>query len=45
MHLNNNKNIESNDEKMRQLATALYLIDKLALRVGSQKTKKALLIR
>jgi DNA topoisomerase I len=41
VHLNNNKNIESNDEKIRQLATALYLIDKLALRVGSQKTKKS----
>ncbi|VVU94647.1 Eukaryotic DNA topoisomerase I, catalytic core [seawater metagenome] len=40
IHLNNNKNIDSTDEKTRQLATALYLIDNLALRVGSSKNKK-----
>ncbi len=40
IHLKNNKNIESTDERKKQLATALYLIDKLALRVGSSKNKK-----
>ena len=33
----NNDNLESNDVKQRQLATALYLIDKFALRVGNEK--------
>jgi len=40
VHLNNNKNLESEDLKIKQLATALYFIDTLALRVGSQKNKK-----
>ena len=40
IHFNNNKNIEADDERVKQLATALYLIDKLALRVGSSKNKK-----
>ena len=40
IRLNNNKNIISSDEKVKQLATALYLIDNLALRVGSQKNSK-----
>lgn len=40
VHLNNNKNLESEDLKTKQLATALYFIDTLALRVGSQKNKK-----
>ena len=33
----NNKNISSPDIKTRQLATALYLIDEYALRVGNEK--------
>lgn len=33
----NNVNMESTDYETRQLATALYLIDKLALRVGNEK--------
>lgn len=33
----NNKNLESNDVVKKQLATALYFIDKLALRVGNEK--------
>jgi len=32
------KDIQSSDEKKKQLATALYLIDNLALRVGSSKS-------
>merc|ERR1711988_187899 len=32
VHLNNNKNLESEDLKTKQLATALYFIDTLALR-------------
>lgn len=35
----NNSNLESNDMKIRQLATALYFIDKLALRVGNEKSE------
>lgn len=31
------RKMKSNDEKERQLATATYLIDKLALRVGNEK--------
>ena len=33
----NNKNLSSDDIKIKQLATALYFIDKLALRVGNEK--------
>ena len=33
----NEANMESNDLETRQLATALYLIDKLALRIGNEK--------
>jgi len=33
----NNNNINSDDEKTKQLACALYLIDNLALRVGNEK--------
>ena len=33
----NNDNIVSGDKKTRQLATALYFIDNLALRVGNEK--------
>jgi len=35
----NNNNLESNDIKIKQLATALYFIDKLALRVGNEKSE------
>lgn len=35
----NNKNMESNDPVMRQIATAVYLIDTFALRVGNEKGK------
>ena len=34
------KELESNDIKKKQLATALYLIDNLALRVGGKKDSK-----
>lgn len=33
----NDKNLASSDMKMRQIATALYFIDYLALRVGNEK--------
>lgn len=33
----NNENLESNDEKIKQLSTALYFIDNFALRVGNEK--------
>jgi len=33
----NNENLESENIELRQLATALYFIDKLALRVGNEK--------
>lgn len=33
----NNENLESKNEELRQLATALYFIDKLALRIGNEK--------
>lgn len=33
----NNKNLISENNKIKQLATALYLIDNLALRVGNEK--------
>jgi DNA topoisomerase-1 len=33
----NTMNLESNDLKVKQLATALYFIDKLAIRVGNEK--------
>ena len=36
----NTENLTSENEKVRQLATALYFIDKLALRVGNEKGKK-----
>ena len=32
--------LESDDDKIRQMATALYFIDRLALRVGGKKDKK-----
>lgn len=34
----NEKNMSSSDVKLRQTATALYFIDKLALRVGNEKS-------
>jgi DNA topoisomerase-1 len=34
----NNQNLHSNDMKVKQLATALYFIDKLAIRVGNEKS-------
>jgi len=34
----NTKNLHSNDLKIKQLSTALYFIDKLALRVGNEKS-------
>jgi DNA topoisomerase-1 len=34
---NNNDNINNKDSKIRQIATSLYFIDKLALRVGNEK--------
>lgn len=34
----NYENMSHSDEKMRQIATALYLIDNLALRVGNEKS-------
>jgi len=37
----NNENLESKNIKIKQLATALYIIDKLALRVGNEKGKDA----
>lgn len=37
----NEKNLVSEDEKSRQIATALYFIDKLALRVGNEKGEDA----
>jgi DNA topoisomerase-1 len=33
----NDKNLKSNDIKIKQIATALFFIDKLALRVGNEK--------
>jgi len=33
----NNDNLKSTDVKIRQIATALYFIDKLAIRVGNEK--------
>jgi len=33
----NNNNLISSDEKMRQIATVVYLIDKLAIRAGNEK--------
>jgi DNA topoisomerase I len=33
----NSKNLESNDIKLRQIATAFYFIDNFALRVGGEK--------
>ena len=33
----NNENLESSDPKLKQLSTALYFIDKLALRIGNEK--------
>jgi len=38
---NNDTNLQSRDMKTKQLATALYIIDKLALRVGNEKGKDA----
>jgi DNA topoisomerase-1 len=38
---NNDSNLQSRDMKTKQLATALYIIDKLALRVGNEKGKDA----
>lgn len=35
----NDENLHSDDEYTRQIATALYFIDKLALRVGNEKGK------
>lgn len=35
----NEENMKSSDKVYQQLATALYLIDKLALRIGNEKTE------
>lgn len=35
----NNQNLSSNNEKLQQLATCCYFIDKLALRAGNEKGK------
>lgn len=35
----NEKNMKSNDTKIKQTSTALYFIDKLALRVGNEKSE------
>lgn len=35
----NHKNMLSSDKQLKQLATALWLIDRLSLRVGNEKTK------
>lgn len=35
----NRKNMLSSDKQLKQLATALWLIDRLSLRVGNEKTK------
>lgn len=35
----NDKNIESNNEKLRQIGTSLYFIDNMALRIGNEKGK------
>jgi len=35
----NNQNLNSSDLKIRQTATALYFIDKLAIRVGNEKAE------
>lgn len=35
----NEKNLESKDIKIRQISTALFFIDKLALRVGNEKSE------
>jgi DNA topoisomerase-1 len=37
IRLENTKNLESNDIKFRQIATAFYFIDNFALRVGGEK--------
>ena len=37
----NNENLISNNKKTKQLATALFIIDKLALRIGNEKGKDA----
>lgn len=35
----NDKNLKSNDIKIRQIATCLFFIDKLALRIGNEKSE------
>ena len=35
----NEKNMKSGDAKLKQISTALYFIDKLALRVGNEKSE------
>lgn len=35
----NDKNLNSDDEKTKQIATALYFIDKLGIRVGNEKSE------
>ena len=35
----NDKNLSNDDEKIRQIATAIYFIDNYALRVGNEKTE------
>ena len=37
IRLKNNENLESKDDKIQQLSTALYFIDNFALRVGNEK--------
>ena len=37
IRIKNNENLLSNDNKLKQLATALYFIDNFALRVGNEK--------
>jgi len=39
IHKENDINLQSTDLKLKQIATAMFFIDKLALRVGNEKTK------
>jgi DNA topoisomerase-1 len=39
IHETNEQNMKSSDPKIRQIATALYFIDKLAIRVGNEKAE------
>ena len=39
IHKENDINLQSDNLKLKQIATAMFFIDKLALRVGNEKTK------